>query len=148
MQPGRRYFTYQLAMDLLPQVISLLQSAMDAKAARLQSQTGLAAYKKRLVMAGGAFPNQNRLAAYADQAKTSHDALKRAVDQLHDLGLEVRDVEKGLIDFPAMYQGQPVYLCFQLGEQSITHWHPADVGFDGRRPISQEFVDQLEAGLL
>jgi hypothetical protein len=147
MQPGRRYFTYQLAMDLLPEVVLLLESARDAKLARHKAQADLAAYKKRLVMAGGAFPNQNRLAAYADLAKTSHDGLKRAVEQLEELGIEVRDIEKGLIDFPAMYQGQPVYLCFQLGEKSITHWHPADEGFEGRRPISQDFVDQLDAGL-
>jgi len=143
-----RFFTYQKAVDLLPQVTSLLKSAIEAKAARKKSEADLSAYKRRLVMAGGAFPNTNRLAAYADQAKTSYEAMKRGIDSIADLGVQLLDLDQGLVDFPAMYQGQTVYLCFQLGEDSISHWHPGDEGFSSRRPINQEFVDQLDAGFI
>jgi hypothetical protein len=141
-----RFFTYQKAVDLLPQIIELLHAAIAAKAARQKSESDLAAYKRRLVMSGGAFPNTNRIAAYADQAKTSYEAMKRGIDTIGDLGVQLRDLDQGLIDFPAMYHGQTVYLCFQLGEDSIQHWHPGDEGFSARRPINQEFVDQLDAG--
>lgn len=147
MENGQRFFTYQKAVDLLPQLIVLVTQAIEAKSARRQSEAGLAAYKKRLVMAGGALPNNNRLAAYADQAKTSYEAMKQAIDAIHNFGVELRDLDQGLLDFPAVYQGQTVYLCFQLGEPGISHWHPSSGTLADRRPITQDFIDQLDAGL-
>ncbi len=137
-------FTYQKAMVVLPEIVELLKDAIDAKGARRKAEAAHAAYKKRLVMVGGAFPNQNRMAAYVDQAKTSYEAMKLAIDRIRDQGVEIRDLDQGLIDFPARYQGQPVYLCFQLGETAITHWHSAEEGLDGRKAINQEFIDQLD----
>jgi len=145
MAEGRRYFTYQRAIELLPQVIALLQSAIASKLARQKSEADLAAYKQRLVMAGGAFPNNNRIAAYTDLAKTSYESMKNAIDTIQTFGVEVRDLDQGLIDFPAIYQGGSVYLCYQLGESTVSHWHPENAGFAGRRPITQDFIDQLEA---
>lgn len=146
METSRRYFTYQLACDLLPAIVNLLRDAIEAKTARSKALEDLKAYKERLVLAGGAYPNRNRMAAYVDLAKTSHEAMKQCVDRILDQGVEVKDLDRGLIDFPALYQRQPVYLCFHLGEDSITHWHGFEEGFAGRKPISQDFVDQLDAG--
>ena len=137
-------FTYQRAMAVLPEIIELLKAAIEAKGARRKAEAAQVAYKKRLVMVGGAFPNQNRMAAYADQAKTSYEAMKLAIDRVRDQGVEIRDLDQGMIDFPARYQNQPVYLCFQLGESAITHWHAADEGIDGRKLIDQAFIDQLD----
>lgn len=145
MDPGRRYFTLETATAVLPDVMRLLSAAMEGKSARAKSATDLAAYKKRLVMAGGAFPNKNRLAAYADQARTSHDAMKSAVHHLEALGLEVRDIEQGLVDFPALYQSQVVYLCYRSGEPTLAHWHYEAEPFSARRPITPEFSSQLDA---
>ncbi len=144
MEHSPRYFTYQKAMELLPVIIKLLKAAIKAKGARRKSEAAHTAYKKRLVMVGGAFPNQNRLAAYADQAKTSYEAMKLAIDQIQDQGVEIRDLDLGLVDFPAHYQARAVYMCFQLGESFITHWHAADEGLDSRKAINQEFIDQLD----
>ena len=137
-------FSYQKAMALLPEIISLLKTAIEAKASRKRSVESHAAYKKKLVMAGGAFPNQNRLAAYADQAKTSHEELKRAVDRIQDQGVEIRDLDQGQIDFPARYRDKQVYLCFQLGEAEIVHWHGADEGCAGRKAIDPAFLSELD----
>jgi hypothetical protein len=139
-----KLFNYRTAMELLPQLKVLLQKAIDSKVARHKSQTDLAAYKKRLVMAGGAFPNQNRLAAYADQARTAHDRMKAAIDSIQDQGVEIRDLEQGLLDFPARYQGKPVYLTYQLGEEVISYWHEFHESVKERRPIREDFVENLE----
>ncbi len=147
MSSTRRFFTHESATQLLPQVIAWLQSALESRQALKKSEGDLAAYKKRLVMSGGAYPNTNRIAAYADQAKTLHADMKASIDNIQNLGIEVRDVDRGLIDFPASHQGRTVYLCFQLGETAIEHWHPEDEGFAGRRPITPEFIEQLDAGL-
>jgi len=55
--------------------------------------------------------------------------------QLLSMGVVIKDVQQGLIDFYAKHQGRDIHLCWKLGEKDITHWHEIDVGFAGRRPI-------------
>lgn len=148
METSRRYFTYQSACDLLPTLVSLLRNAIQAKSDRAKAQDDLKAYKQRLVLAGGAYPNRNRMSAYIDMAKSSHQSMKQCVDRITDEGVEIKDLDRGLIDFPALYQGRPVYLCFHLGEDSIGHWHGIDEGFASRKPIDKDFTDQLDAGFI
>jgi hypothetical protein len=80
------------------------------------------------------------------QAQRHIDGLKDKVDQysariesylreLSDLGLEVRDLELGLVDFPSLIDGEPAYLSWRLGEDDVSWWHPADKGFSDRAPV-------------
>jgi hypothetical protein len=55
--------------------------------------------------------------------------------QIKDLGVIVKDVDKGLCDFPYIRDGKMVYLCWHLGEESIGYWHDIESGFDGREPL-------------
>lgn len=61
--------------------------------------------------------------------------MRSAVEELHALGLEVKDVDAGLVDFPALRDGERVYLCWQLGEPEIGYWHGVEEGFAGRKPL-------------
>jgi hypothetical protein len=61
--------------------------------------------------------------------------LRRHVESLSDLGIVLRDPETGLIDFPSRREGQPVFLCWRLGEDRVGFWHGPDSGFAGRRPL-------------
>jgi hypothetical protein len=61
--------------------------------------------------------------------------LARAVDDIVDLGVEVKDLDEGLVDFPAQRRGETVLLCWQLGEDEIRYWHTPQEGFSGRRPL-------------
>jgi hypothetical protein len=54
---------------------------------------------------------------------------------LEELGVVVRDIDRGLIDFPALRQGEEVYLCWMLDEPAVRHWHGVQAGFAGRRPL-------------
>lgn len=57
------------------------------------------------------------------------------VAELTSLGVECKSYELGLIDFPGERDGEPVYYCWQRGEESVAHWHPRDAGFAGRQPL-------------
>jgi len=57
--------------------------------------------------------------------------------QVRDMGVHIKDVDKGLCDFPYMRNGRVVYLCWYLGEDTITHWHDIEAGFAGREPLDE-----------
>jgi hypothetical protein len=63
--------------------------------------------------------------------------IDRYVRELTALGIELKDYETGLVDFPAEWDGRPVYLCWRLGEPSVQFWHEIDAGFVGRRPLEE-----------
>jgi hypothetical protein len=58
-----------------------------------------------------------------------------AVERVNALGCLVKDVEMGLVDFYALVDGEPAFLCWQFGEPAISHWHPLDEGYSAREPI-------------
>lgn len=62
--------------------------------------------------------------------------LEELVDELSNVGVEMKDYERGLVDFIGRHEGRDVYLCWKLGEERITHWHELNAGFAGRKPIS------------
>jgi hypothetical protein len=57
------------------------------------------------------------------------------IERLSGWAVELRDVETGLVDFPATVHGREAYLCWRLGEPTVSHWHPPDEGFAGRQPL-------------
>ena len=59
--------------------------------------------------------------------------LDRAFRQLNDLGVELKGIENGLLDFPSIREGRVVYLCWRQGEEGIAYWHDLDAGFAGRQ---------------
>lgn len=63
--------------------------------------------------------------------------MKRTVQQVDDWGVALRDIGTGLIDFPALANGRPIWLCWRLGEDDINWWHEADRGFDERRRLTE-----------
>jgi hypothetical protein len=57
------------------------------------------------------------------------------VERVNELGCVVKDLDIGLVDFFSLQENEPVFLCWQFGEPGVTHWHPIDEGFAGRRQI-------------
>ncbi len=57
------------------------------------------------------------------------------IDRLRDWGIELRDVNQGLVDFPALIEGEEAFLCWRLGENEVGFWHPPETGIAGRRPL-------------
>lgn len=65
------------------------------------------------------------------------DQMAAGVARIDTLGLTLRDIERGLVDFPALVSGRQIWLCWQLDEASIGWWHGLDTGFDGRQPLAE-----------
>jgi len=65
------------------------------------------------------------------------DQMQAGVARLVEMDITLRDIQTGLIDFPALVSGRPIWLCWRLGETDVAHWHPHDEGFDTRRPLSE-----------
>ncbi len=65
------------------------------------------------------------------------DQMQAGVARLVELDVMLRDISTGLIDFPALASGRPIWLCWRLGEGDVTHWHRHDEGFDSRRPLDE-----------
>jgi hypothetical protein len=65
------------------------------------------------------------------------DQMQAAVLQLDAWGIQLREIQTGLVDFPALVAGRPAWLCWRLGEERVTWWHETSEGFDGRRPIEE-----------
>ena len=74
------------------------------------------------------------------------DRLHELVDELSEVGAEVKDYQIGLIDFVSRHQGRDIYLCWKLGEDTITHWHELRAGFAGRQPVSMLDVESKGSG--
>lgn len=137
---ARRHFTLDQAHALLPEVSRFLAKASEAQAERQRAKGDLLNYRRRLILSGGVIPNANRMGAFEDQAKLAHQMLSQAVNALEELGLEVKDIERGIVDFPTRYRGETVYLCFRAGEDEIRFWHGLEEGFKGRKRIDEEFL--------
>ena len=65
------------------------------------------------------------------------DQMAAGVARIDALGLTLRDIEHGLVDFPALVAGRQVWLCWRAGEPAVDWWHDLDTGFDGRRPLAE-----------
>ena len=76
--------------------------------------------------------NQEKLQTDYDR---SMDHLSVLMDELHQVGVELKDFEMGLLDFPAIQDGREVYLCWHLGETQVCNWHEVDSGYAGRQDI-------------
>lgn len=83
---------------------------------------------------GGAYSG-NDLNAAQDELRSLADAASACVDRLVELGVLVKDPDLGLVDFPALHEGEMVLLCWHVGEDSVAYWHGMTDGFAGRRPI-------------
>jgi len=71
----------------------------------------------------------------AEELRRLAGEITGAVERVNGLGCLVKDVEMGLVDFYALVDGEPAFLCWQFGEPAISHWHPLDEGYAARKPI-------------
>ena len=73
-------------------------------------------------------------------AQSLQSGLQESLGTLTELGIELKDIEQGLVDFPALREDREVYLCWQLGEEEVAFWHEITSGFAGRQPLDDKFA--------
>jgi hypothetical protein len=127
-QPKRR-FSLEQANRSLPLVKRVVGDIVQthAQAMKLQHEV-----ERQTTSKAG-----TTLKSMQEQLDSCMNKLEDFVDELSEIGCELKDYQTGLIDFVGKHEGRDVYLCWKLGEDHITHWHELDSGFAGRQSISK-----------
>ena len=118
----------------------LLRNIVRSKLDLQTSDAELSEIAQRIALLGGSLVPRDRLLQIRARKESAARSLKSIVSRVQEIGCQLKDVESGLVDFPTLYRGEEVYLCWKLGEPSITSWHHVADGFAGRRPIDSEFL--------
>jgi hypothetical protein len=134
-----RYFTLEQAERVLPHVAASVHNAIRLKAEYQAAEEQLRDLTRRVMASGGMMVNREHAAQLRNNRDTSAGKLQAALDEIHEHGCLVKDLDIGLLDFPTLYRGTEVYLCWRLGEEHIEFWHGTDEGFRGRKRIDDEF---------
>jgi len=140
-----RTFTLDEAQDLLPVLESLLRGAIDGKKLIESVDAELQAIAHKIFLSGGMSINVVHLARRKAQREKAVQLVKDAMAEIDAMGVQVKDLDIGLLDFPCEVDGQIVLLCWKLGEQSITHWHGVSEGFAGRKPVDDRITKAKRA---
>ncbi len=120
---------------------SAIRRVMSLKAEYEVLQSEWQSFSERLVATGGMRVDRSRVMEQKNSREEAALALKQAVEKVHEFGCVVKDLDIGLIDFPTLFQGEEVYLCWKLGEVGIRFWHGVNEGFRGRKPIDSGFLE-------
>jgi hypothetical protein len=130
-----RTFTLDEAQSLLPVLESLLRAVIAAKKLIEQSDAEIQMLQHRIFLAGGTYVDIVPLARRRAERAKAEQRAKDALAEIDSIGVQVKDIDVGLLDFPCQVEGTTILLCWKLGEHAITHWHGVDEGFAGRKPI-------------
>lgn len=123
----RRFFTVAEANALLPRLTALLDELRAARDAIRAARADLLPVLEAAIGNGGS--------RKAGEMLPYFERMERAILTIRDLGCELKDIDMGLVDFPALREGRVVYLCWRYGEDRLRYWHELDAGFAGRQPL-------------
>ena len=135
-----RSFTLQEAQGLLRILESLLRTAIDGKKLIEEVDAEMQEVAHRVFLNGGTLLNIIHLARRKAQREKAIQRAKDAVAEIHATGVQVKDLDIGLLDFPCIVDRETVLLCWKLGDKKITHWHGTTEGFAGRKPIDERIA--------
>jgi hypothetical protein len=137
---SKQTFTLDEAQTLLPVLESLLRTAIDSKQLIEEVDDELQDTAHRVFLNGGMLLNVVKLARRKAEREKAVQRVKDAIAEIDATGVQVKDLDIGLLDFPCRVNGEIILLCWKLGEQGITHWHGTEEGFAGRKPINESIA--------
>ena len=129
-----RYFTVAEANEALAEVRPLTEELVSHRRALVELQERQSALTTRISGNGGNV-EPSELQNVQERLDEEVAGIARCVARIHELGALVKDLDQGLVDFPAQRGDEDVLLCWRLGEDAIEFWHGLDEGFSGRRPL-------------
>jgi hypothetical protein len=135
-----RRFTLEEAQSLLPVLESLLRTAIDGKKLIETVDAELQDLAHRVFLSGGLLVNIIQVARRKAEREKTIQRVKDTLAEIDATGVQVKDLDIGLLDFPCQVEGRTVLLCWKLGEKGITHWHDTSEGFAGRKPIDEKIA--------
>jgi hypothetical protein len=123
---AERHYTVEEANAALPWVVERIERLRSARV-RLTDEEVREALSEAAPMNGGGDPGRHVSEAFLD--------MRSALAELQATEIVLRDLDRGLIDFPALRDGREVYLCWEEGEDEVAFWHDLDSGYGGRQPL-------------
>lgn len=135
-----RTFTFDEAKTLLPVLESLLRASIEGKKLIESVDAELQELAHRVFLQGGLHVNVVHMARRKAEREKAIQRVKDALAEIDAAGVQVKDLDIGLLDFPCEVDGRVVLLCWKLGENDITHWHSVSEGFAGRKPIDARIL--------
>ena len=139
-------FTLDEAQSLLPVLESLLKRAIDGKRSAEETESDLAGLAQRIYLSGGMRVDATSVARQRAEMEASLTLVRESIAEIDSIGVQVKDLEAGLLDFPCRLDDDVVLLCWRMGESSIEHWHTMEAGFQGRQPVDERFRRRSNLG--
>ncbi len=132
-------FTLDEAQALLPVLESLLKRAMEEKRSAEEVETDLSGLAQRIYLSGGMRVNASSVAKQRCEMENHLKRVRESIAEIDAIGVQIKDLDSGLLDFPFRLEDEIVLLCWRMGEPAIEHWHTVEAGFQGRQPVDERF---------
>jgi hypothetical protein len=132
-------FTLEEANALLPVVEALLGQAITAKEEAERLEGEMQSLRQRIFLSGGMTVDVAGVARNRAETEALVQRAKEALAEIDTIGVQVKDLDTGLLDFPCRVEGELVLLCWRRGESRIEYWHTLEAGFRGRQPLDERF---------
>jgi hypothetical protein len=125
------YYSIESANERIAELRPLLEQLRRDRDDVARAQQDLMAFRR----SNGSDDHARELETREQGIRSIVRRMKRVVARMESWGVTLRDIETGLVDFPALANGRPIWLCWRLGEDTIGWWHETDEGFASRRPL-------------
>jgi hypothetical protein len=132
-------FTLGEAQTLLPVVEALVRRAQAAGLRAGELEVERQQLSHRIFLSGGMHVDVSVAARRRAEREKAVQEARDTLAEIDAIGVQVTDLEQGLLDFPAVMDGQMVLLCWKIGEPAINHWHTPEEGFEERKPLDGRF---------
>jgi hypothetical protein len=132
-------FTLAEAQTLLPVLESLLRRAQAAGKRAAELEAEMQQLSQRIFLSGGMHINVSVAARRRAEREKAVQQTRDTLAEIDEIGVQVKDLEQGLLDFPSVMDGKAVLLCWKLGEKEIGFWHSPEDGFAERQPVDARF---------
>ena len=136
----KKTFTPDEAQTLLPVLRALLTRAIDGKKIIEEWDKESQDLNHRILLSGGLFVDIGKVARKRAERDKAVQGTKDALAEIEAIGVQVKDLDIGLLDFPCVVDDQIVLLCWKLGEEKIEYWHGLEEGFRGRKKIDERIL--------
>jgi hypothetical protein len=137
---SERTFTLDEAQSLLPVLESLLRTAISGKKLMEDVEGEMQSLSHRIFLNGGTHVDVVAIARRKAERAKAEQRAKDALAEIDSIGVQVKDLDIGLLDFPCEVDGRIVLLCWKMGEPAISHWHGTEEGFAGRKVIDERIA--------
>ena len=142
----QKTFTLDEAHTLLPVLRSLIKRAMEDKGLLESIEKEFQDLKHKILLSGGLLVDVPAVAKRRAERDRAFQDIKDALAEIDAIGVQVKDLDIGLLDFPCAVGDEIVLLCWKYGEDKIEFWHGMEEGFRGRKPIDERILRGKKKG--